>query len=613
VSGICGIVNLEGGPVDRVVLERMVASLRFRGPDAQGTHLDGGVGLGHTLANAGRGSAAGRQPLTLDGQVWIVSDARIDGRLDLSEELRRDHPALPRSALEKATHPELILLAYACWGVGCLDHLRGDFSFALWDGKVRRLLCAVDQFGVKPFFYARVGTSFVFSNNLNSVCLHPLVGNRLDETAIGDVLLFGRYLDPGVTIYGDVRRLPPAHALVLDGAESRLRRYWTLPDVPELRLRRPEEYVEQFQGLLDESVRDRVREPRASISLSGGLDSSLVAATTLRVLRERFRTPELTASTVVFDHLIPDSDRPYAELAAGHLGIPIFLHRADDEPPDDWPDRTEWFPPEPGDGLLFNPGPALMRDIASRSPLHLTGYDGDAILGSSVPLYWRECLRGHRWGRLIQGMAWYVLHERGLPPIGFRARLARRSNRDTVPRFPARLEARFVERARLLDRFTTGNRSVASPFASREPSRRILGYSWSFFLDAYDPGWTRCALEVVHPLMDLRLVQFALSLPAVPWCVEKYIVRRCLRGFPAKVRLRPKTPLPADIVVAKVRKGLRNPNTYWRPCAEMAEFVGAKELPAPSPDDDFASIYFNMRAMILNTWLVGRRGRRTDD
>ena len=612
MSGICGVVDLDGGSVDRVVLERMVASLRFRGPDAQGTHLDGSVGLGHTLANAGQGSAAGRQPLTLDGRVWIVSDARIDGRLALLEKLLRHGSGPPRSALEKATDEELILLAYASWGVGCLDHLRGDFSFALWDAKVRRLLCAVDQLGVKPFFYARAGTSLVFSNTLNCVCLHPGVGDRLDETAIGDVLLFGRYLDPDVTVYADVRRLPPAHAFVLDGSESRLQRYWTLPDVPELLLRRPEEYVERFQALLGESVRDRVREPRASISLSGGLDSSLVAASASGVLREKYRSPELTAFTIFYDHLIPDSERHYAALAAAHLGIPIVFHATDDEPPDDWGDRAEWFPPEPGDAVLFNPGPDLMRAVASAGPVHFTGYDGDAILRSSVPLHWKERLRNHEWARLSRDAAWYVWHEHGLPPVGFRTRLARLMKGRASPRFPVRLQKRFVERNGLVDRFNSENRRVENPSTSREPARLALGYSWSFFLDGYDPAWTRCALDVRHPLLDLRVVEFALSLPAVPWCVNKEVVRQCLHSFPAEIRLRPKVPLPGDPVVAKVRKGLGCRNWRPRPCAEMVDFVAPENLRAPSPDDDFASIYFDARAMILNTWLAGRTRRRTD-
>ena len=610
MSGICGILNFDGEPVDRDLLDRMNRYQAFRGPDARGLHVDGPLGLGHTLAKTTEESENEHQPLSLDGSVWIVADARIDGREELAEELRgRGARAAPRD-LESATDPELILRAYEAWGIECFDHLLGDFCFAIWDGTRGRLVCAVDRFGVKPLFYARVGRSFAFSNTLDCVRLHPLVRDELADAAVGDFLLFGSYSDPDITIYSDVWRLPPAHALVLHGGDERPKRYWNLPDVPELRLRRPEEYVDRFGSLLDRSVRDRLRTSRVSISLSGGLDSPLVAASATRLLRRRYASFDLTGFTVVYDRLVPDEERRYTSLAAAHLGMPVRFHPADDLDAGDWLARTEWFPPEPSLGLLQGSSLDLMREILAAGPVHLTGYDGDALLGASIPLYWKEQIRTGRWLELARGGLWYIATQRGLPPVGFRTRLGAMLGGAPRPRFPDWLDEDFAKRAALFDRFQAATHPREVEATSRGAARASLEASWAFFLDSYDPAWTHCPLDARHPLLDLRLVTFALGLPAVPWCVGKEILRRCLAGFPAALRSRPKSPLWVDPVVAKVRKGYgfgldRSPLRD-----EIRRFVKGPCAFASLAGGEAASIYSGLRVMILSTWLEGRRGRR---
>src|SRR6266403_2378875 len=132
MSGFIGILNVDGAPVDRDLMQRLTQSLAFRGPDAQSVFCEGAVGLGHTLFRTTWESAHERQPLTLDQQVWIVADARVDAREDLVRALGVKHP-LP---LGQTPHGELILRAYLKWGEQCVDHLIGDFSFAIWDGRL---------------------------------------------------------------------------------------------------------------------------------------------------------------------------------------------------------------------------------------------------------------------------------------------------------------------------------------------------------------------------------------------------------------------------------------------------------------------------------------------
>ena len=138
MSGIVGIVNLDGTPVDRPLLEKMTDFMALRGPDARGIWLDGHIGFGHTMLRTTWESANEQQPCSLDGQVWITADARVDGRADHVQMLA----AKGCDDLKNATDPELILHAYQAWGESCVEHMLGDFAFAIWDGHRRRLFCA---------------------------------------------------------------------------------------------------------------------------------------------------------------------------------------------------------------------------------------------------------------------------------------------------------------------------------------------------------------------------------------------------------------------------------------------------------------------------------------
>ena len=284
------------------------------------------MGLGHTLLRTTFESESERQPCSLDGQVWITADARIDGRADLIKQLAARGCAVPKNSPDV----ELILHAYQVWGEDCLSHLLGDFAFAIWDGPRRRLLCARDHLGVKPFYYADTGRTLVFSNTLNCVRQHPDVSDRLNDLAIADFLLFDFNQDPATTSFADIRRLPPAHYLTWEDDGLKVRRYWTLPKKGPVRYPRQRDYVEHFKELLGEAVSDRLRTDQVGMMMSGGLDSSLVAASAKRILAQKAAPFDLRAHTCVYDHLIPDTERYYAGLTAAHLRIPIRYQVADD-------------------------------------------------------------------------------------------------------------------------------------------------------------------------------------------------------------------------------------------------------------------------------------------
>ncbi|HXM50969.1 MAG TPA: asparagine synthase-related protein [Pyrinomonadaceae bacterium] len=333
MSGFAGVFHLDGAPVDGAWLETMAAFLAFRGPDASEVWVSGSAGLCHTLLRTSAETDGRPQVTSLDGNVWITGDVRIDDRDTLFAKL-----TVPPQILKSACSAELVLHAYGVWGEDCVEHLLGDFSFVIWDAHQEKVFAARDQLGVKPLFYAQVGQCLLVSNTLDSIRQIPIVPDALNESAIGDLLIAGRNCNPVATFFEEIRRLPAAHRLVAGADRLRTEQYWTPPIDEPLYYKRTGDYVDRFHELLRAAVRDRLPDGPLGIFMSGGLDSPAVAATAAQL------GANPTAFTSVYDRLIPDEERYYSGLVARHLEIPILYNVRDDEPwgwePDSFPNHT---------------------------------------------------------------------------------------------------------------------------------------------------------------------------------------------------------------------------------------------------------------------------------
>jgi len=608
MSGICGIVNLDGAPVERTVLEDMTAFMSFRGPDAQDVWIEGSVGFGHTLLRTTFESEHERQPCSLDGKVWITADARIDGRDELRRKIAATGRSLPAPMTAGIPDVELILHAYHAWGADCLDHLIGDFAFAIWDGRSRQLFCARDHFGVKPFFYARIGKGLVFSNTLECVRRHPAVSSVLDDLAIADFLLFETNQDPAGTAFSDIRRLPPAQSLTWSVEDLKLRCYWTLSRKAEIRHRPAGDYVERFRELLDAAVADRLRSSRIGVEMSGGLDSTAVAATASNLLARHAVPFELSASTLVYDRVIPDEERRYAQMTAQMLGMPIHCYAADDYRLFEQYDHQGVPFPEP----VHEPdGAAWCESIktqVARCRVVLTGWDGDALLSESPKPYFRYLLKQCRLLRLLGGMAGFAISERRSLPLRFQSWLAgnKAGGEQQSPFYPAWLNPALEERLELKTRWQQVKTAEPVSHPVRPYAHRSFGYltQWSNFFDGYDPGVTGLPLEHRHPLLDLRLLDYCLTLPPQPWCVKKRILREAMRRMlPEPVRLRPKTPLGIWPGLHKLGALEASWMDDFIPEPGLDAYVKRARIPGVLGTGDTTNAWENLRPLSLNFWL----------
>jgi asparagine synthase (glutamine-hydrolysing) len=595
MSGIAGLFRTDGAPVGRELIGRLTRSLAFRGPDVQRVWSDGPIAFGHTLLRTTEESESEHQPFTLDGEVWIVADARIDARAELVLKLG-ESPSLLRSP-----DVALILRAYLRWGESCVEHLLGDFAFGIWDGRTRRLFCARDHMGVKPFYYACVGPWMVFSNTLDCVRLHHAVSDKLNDLAIADFILLGFNREAATTSFADIQRLEPAHTLGCSGSRSdsavETRRYWTLPIEDPIYYRRDREYVDQFRALLTESVSDRLRMRKVGVFMSGGLDSPALAATAKRLLPA---PDSVQAFTVVFDRLIPDSERHYAGLVASHLGIPIQFFALDERT--DWPIPGERVTPEPFNDSA-DPGARLRchKAVAAHSRVVLYGEGPDNALSYEWRPYLAWLKNQRRWGRLLLDVVRHIRAHNRVPLLPTLIFGKRRNGAYWKPAFPEWLDPDLTERLRLHERWLAFSAAAPSPHPVMP-----RGYSslrnciWPALFEEFEPPYTGAALEVRHPFCDIRMLSFLLRVPALPWCRNKYLLRRALRGIvPESVRRRPKTPLIKHPDYE--RAGLHGlPETLVSP--RLTAYGKPTHLLRERPES-VAELYMRLRFASLSSWL----------
>ena len=607
MSGFVVILNTNREPVSPSLLVRMTRAMAFRGPDEQQTVVEENVGLGCALLRTTDESRNEKQPFTLDSRSWIVGDVRLDGRADLI----REFPEGGQPRLQQASDIELILHAYHRWGDACVEHLIGDFAFAIWDSGEQRLFCARDHIGTRLLFYSRLNERFVLGNTLNVLRMHPDISGDLNEAAIGDFLLDHMQYDLAATVFRDVSRVPPAHTLSLSRNAISLRRYWTLPTVAERRYAKPQQYLEEFDELLCKAVADRLRTPRVSCLMSGGLDSPTVAATAHRLMHARGHVDSVRAFCVVYTGMFDDPERRFAEIAARHLEIPLEftsaaegakLFRAWDDP--------EFNTPEPHHDPLLGNFAALDRALLSQSRVVLDGYDGDTILECDIAFYQREQLRRGHVGRLFSDFLASRRLKQCPPILGARTWLRNlrhkgvRQHSDLFQGYPQWLNPEFERRCGLRDRWLQIC-SYVRQFRLGIP--RIFNHPiWPALMEEHDAGITRVPLEYRHPFCDLRIIEFCMGLPPIPWRLGKQLLRALMRDvLPVEILARRKTLMVADpLAILLQREG-------WRDLAPLKpvlkDYVDVDAIPDETSGSG-GSIFANLAPLSLGLWLKRSNG-----
>src|ERR1019366_9080563 len=382
MCGICGIYNFgTGEPTDPVALERAASAMTHRGPDGEGFHIDGQMGLANRRLSI-IDLPGGHQPMSNeDDSIWITFNGEIYNYGELRQELlTRGHQFRTHSDTETIIH------LYEEYDLAFLDHLRGMFALAIWDGRKRRLLLARDRLGVKPLFYRQEPGRLVFASELRA--LRELMGRRLEIEPQSVYDFFGfRYIAAPRTLYRGVEKLLPGHYLLADLKGVHSHAYWDIPAEEEVS-RSAEDIAAEIVDHLRESVRLRlISDVPLGVFLSGGTDSSAVVA-----FMAELRARPVRTFWVGFDD--PEySDPPYPRAvprryATEHQELVVKPEHLSDELPRLVAARDEPVA-EPTDVALY-----LIARLASKSvKVVLAGEGGDELF-AGYPKYAADRLSG---------------------------------------------------------------------------------------------------------------------------------------------------------------------------------------------------------------------------
>jgi asparagine synthase (glutamine-hydrolysing) len=304
MCGICGSYDPAGVTVE--TLRPMMQAIAHRGPDDEGTFVNGRIGLGNRRLSI-IDLAGGHQPISNeDGTVTVVLNGEIYNYRDLRREMEdKGHTLRTQSDTEVLVH------LYEEMGESLVKRLRGMFAFALWDERQQKLLLGRDHLGQKPLFYAQDGTQFLFASEIKSILAASQRPRRLNFEAVHHYLSL-RFVPPPQTMLQGIHKLPPAHILVLQGGKVSISRYWELSFHEKLVLSE-RDYIERLRGELRSAVESHlISDVPVGAFLSGGMDSSMIVAIMAQELDASIDTFAIGVSQQEFNEL------PYARAVANH-------------------------------------------------------------------------------------------------------------------------------------------------------------------------------------------------------------------------------------------------------------------------------------------------------
>ena len=310
MCGIAGVVRFSSSDrVDPAILRQMCGAMAHRGPDDEGFYLDGPVGLGMRRLSI-VDLATGHQPIcNEDRTLWIVFNGEIYNHAELRDPLiARGHRYATHSDTETIVH------LYEEYGHDCVHHLRGMFAFAIWDTRKRSLFIARDRLGIKPLYYHLTPELFLFGSEIKVILEHPGMRPTFNRASLPEYLAFG-YLSGQDTFYSGIKKLMPGHTLELKGnGDLKISRYWDLATPTESQPQPQSYFVETYRGLLERAVSSHLMsDVPLGVFLSGGLDSSAVAALTTKIRGDRVETFSVGYPETSYSEL------PYARTVAKHI------------------------------------------------------------------------------------------------------------------------------------------------------------------------------------------------------------------------------------------------------------------------------------------------------
>jgi asparagine synthase (glutamine-hydrolysing) len=536
--------------------------------------------------------ATGHQPMCDSGQRhWIVYNGEIYNHVELRAELEREGVTFAGGS-----DTEVILAAYRAWGERCVERLNGMFGFALWDADRRRLFCARDRLGVKPFYFQYDGRRFAFASEARALVLTQPSRIQPHLPAVRDLLALDWVDHESRTFFDGVHQLPPGHWLSVGEDGFRVERWWVLD--PDARaVGSSAEFTEQFAELFTDSVRLRLRaDVEVGSCLSGGLDSSAIVTTAARLANAG-----LHAFTCAYDEGPAFDERPYVRAVAEASGA--HSHVVVPDGSDLWrvfdtlADRQG--EPTAGPGV-YSQWQVMKLAGEAHLKVLLDGQGGDETLAGYfryLPTRLRDLVSAGNWAAFAA--LWGSVSER----LGSATTLLHTFEPWLPSSLVAVLRRRFGQGK---DRVLSGAlRRLASDAPAAPPATRSHLWSQLAFdttvrqlpslLRYEDRSSMAFGIETRLPFLDYRLVEFAFSLPdheRLDRATTKAIARRALGDR-----------VPRTVLERRDKMGFETPTDLWLRGRYAGEL--RRRLARKGPFQDWVDA--DAMTAAVEDYLAGRR------
>ena len=538
MSAILGICTRDGSPVEPELIEKMKKAMSCWQPDDHGLRVRGPAALGHIMLWNTSRSTLEHLPCTA-GDFTLSFDGRLDNCSELAAELGID-----QKQPDQIPDSTFVLAAYRTWGKDCPAHLLGDFAFAIWDRRRKTMFCARDHIGIRPLYYFSDQRYFIFASDLRGLLSLALVPKEPDEYAIACYL--HDIEAPDRTLFTGIRPLLPANSVTVDRNKIRFRQYWSIEDCPPVRYRTVEAYVARLRELLGNAVLTRtVSLFPVGAHLSGGLDSSAVAVLAARCLRKKGKK----LRTYNWIHPPGPGDDPedyewrYSRMVAGQEQ----LHHSLTELTGEQLARFYALQDIGSNDKQYIWYEQIVRSQAAEQGVRtmLSGWGGDELIShDGSPLHADLFWSGHPFSALT-GL-WQESRMSG----GDLRRFAGRCWRELLqPRLPDRITGRLAGKGRkkwdvlrCLQDGAASRMQEMDPLEKKCPllnvaTQRAALFKMGFLQNRID-SWSASAfadqLEYRYPLLDKRIVEFAMGVPAEIYRHQgqgRYLFRRSVEDL----------------------------------------------------------------------------------
>ena len=565
MCGIAGFVTTSPRTGSEAVLHRMTDRISHRGPDDAGYYIDDHAFLGHRRLSI-VDVAGGHQPMPNETKsLWLIYNGEIFNHADV-------RPELEAAGHRYKSHcdTETIIHAYEQYGDQCLTRFRGMFAFAIWDGKHKRLFCARDRLGIKPFYYYWNGRLFAFASEIKALLEHPEIRAEFHEQLLPEYLAFG-YTSNEETLFARIRKLMPGHTLTLScGSNPKLeiKQYWDAPCPKQFDTRPDEVWIAECRARLEEVVRMRLMsDVPLGMFLSGGVDSSAIAALikrmadgpvkTFSVGYNESRFSELSEARQVAEQIGTDHHEVVVSMDEFFNALPRLIWHEDE--PITWPSSVS---------LYF-----VSRLASERVKVVLTGEGSDELFGGYGR--YRFYQLNQQWMRAYSGVPGGVRNaiQNAVADSPLLSASVRRKLGHTVLGRGANIESLYLnnfycafgveEQQRLLTAHFAANpyanflgrwESVAQ---SQTLPRLLYADQKTYLVELLmkqDQMSMACSIESRVPFLDHKFVEFAASVPPhmkLRGRQGKYIMKKAVEDL-----------LPHNIIYRK-KMGFPTPITAW--------------------------------------------------